>query len=278
MAARARGRAPGAQRDHARGRRHGHPAPHGGADRVARPDLRQDQRSPRHGHAGRDRPRDDLVAERHRDRLGAGHVGLCHRTQVQQQPRGRLSRQHARSLRQPARGVPRRVAHAHPRRGLQRRHRHDRRRHRRHARRQRRAHLVSRRLLRHRHAARRRTRGQRRVGAAGRRVHLLPAGLGGRHPQGRSRSRARVQQCRLRRAAHGRRREDDARRGAAEGAARAVPPPPHVGGVRQGGRGPLQRRARARTQPGRARPADVARHDARWPWPRSRRTRPRAST
>ena len=55
------------------------------------------------------------VAECDDHRLGAGHVGAVDRPQGQQQPGGRLPRQHARRLRQPARRVHRRAAPPHPR-------------------------------------------------------------------------------------------------------------------------------------------------------------------
>ena len=91
-------------------------------------------------------------------RLVAGHGRLRDRPEERQQPGGRVPRQHAGRLRQPAHRVPRRDPASHARARLQRRHRHHRRPDRLDAGRQRRAHLQPLRGPRHRRAVLRRAR------------------------------------------------------------------------------------------------------------------------
>ena len=190
------------------------------------------------------------VAERRHHRLGARHVVVLDRAEGQQQPGGRLSGQHARPLRQSARGVSRRAAAPHARPRLQRRHRHHRRRHRCDAGRQRRAHRESQRRARHRGAVLRRARDQRRVGPARRRRAQL-------HAEGRPAACARTtRDLAAEFVAAGYTPHRHAHR--AEGAARAADsrpracwacsPAAHVGRLRQGRRGQLQLRAVARQE------------------------------
>ena len=203
------------------------------------------------GHARRHRPGDDLVAERHGHRFGPGHVVVRHRPQGQQQPGRRLSRQHrpitsttrasstsasccgapaaaastSASSRPPRSSTPRRPATpCTPRFATP-------------------------------------TTASPRGSSTSAPPTASPVLLGGGAtyftPPAKPAARARTAAiwCRrsrgdgydVLRTAH--RREGAARRRAAEGAARAVPSAPHVGGLRQGGRRPLQRRAGARAQP-----------------------------